>query len=300
MNESFNSLIDSASSILILLPSKPYFDQVAAGLSLYLSIHDKKPVTISCPSPITVGFNRLIGVNKIGQEVGDKNLLITFPNYDSGNIEKVSYDIENGQFKLTVVPKTGFSSPQGDQVQIGYVGGSADLIILVGGANESHFPSLSEKSMEGARVVHVGTRALVSDRGIMSFAKPGSSASELVASLIKENNLPMDVDVATNLVMGIEEGSLNFTSSEVTPETFEVFAHLLRNGGQRQPKVKLSPMNFPVGSIPTQPYAKPTKQEIPQATIETPAEQVESKEETVENPPSDWLQPKVYKGTSIS
>ena len=29
-------------------------------------------------------------------------------------------------------------------------------------------------------------------------------------------------------------------------------------------------------------------------------EKIESKEELVENPPDDWLQPKVFKGTSIS
>ena len=300
MNESFSSLIDSASSILILLPNKPGFDDVAAGLSLYLSIHDKKPVTISTPSPITVGFNRLIGVNKIGQEVGNRNLLISFPNYDSTNIEKVSYDIENGEFKLTVVPKTGFLAPQKEQLEIGYAGGSADLVVLIGGAQDADFQTLGSKDLEGARIAHVGARTLTSGKGVMSFAKPGSSVSELVAGLIKENGLPIDVDVATNLVMGIEEGSSNFTSSDVTPDTFEIFAHLLRSGGQRRPKVKLSPMDFPEGSIPTQPYSKPVEQPKPEEQPEPISEKIEEKEAVIENPPSDWLQPKVYKGTSIS
>jgi hypothetical protein len=30
------------------------------------------------------------------------------------------------------------------------------------------------------------------------------------------------------------------------------------------------------------------------------AEHVENKEEIIENPPDDWLQPKIYKGTSVS
>src|SRR3990167_10506820 len=100
MDNSFSSLVDSASSVLILLPNKPYFDQVAAGLSLYLSLADRKSATISCPSPMMVGFNRLIGVNKIVEEIGNKNLMIKFAGYDANNIEKVSYDIENGEFKL--------------------------------------------------------------------------------------------------------------------------------------------------------------------------------------------------------
>lgn len=300
MNDSFSSLISSATSILVLLPNKPYFDQVAAGLSLYLSLRDKKPVSISSPSPMVVGYNRLVGINKIGQELGNKNLLISFPNYDAGNIEKVSYDIENGEFKLTVVPKTGFTAPQKEQVEIGHTGVSADLVILIGGANESHFPTLAQKDLEGAKIAHIGTRVLTSDsgKGIMSFAKPGSSVSELVAGLIKEGELPMDTDCATNLVMGIEEGSNHFESSEVTPETFEIFAYLLRSGGQRFPKQQLEPRNFPPGAIPTRPFSKPVGQ--PQPAQEEPIlEQVETKEEPVENAPSDWLQPKIYKGTSV-
>ncbi|KKU09840.1 MAG: Polynucleotide adenylyltransferase region [Candidatus Woesebacteria bacterium GW2011_GWB1_45_5] len=272
MGNSFNSLVDSASSVLILLPSKPYFDQVAAGLSLYLSLSDKKEATISCPSPMMVGFNRLIGINKIVEEIGNKNLTIKFAGYDATNIEKVSYDIENGEFRLTVVPKTGSAAPQKDQLDLTYAGVSSDLVILIGGANDSHFPILSSDDLVGAKVAHIGMRVLSSSREVMSFAKPGASTSEIVANLIKEMGLNLDSDTATNLVMGIEEGSSNFTSNEVTPETFEVFAHLLRNGGRRLPKQKLSPMNFPPGAIPTQPFGRvrlprqpqPVSQPLPQ------------------------------------
>src|SRR5689334_79210 len=99
MDNTLSQLIDSSSSVLIILPTKPYFDQVAAGLSLYLALRDKKDATITCPSPMTVGFNRLIGVQKIVSEIGNKNLTIKFAGYDATNIEKVSYDIENGEFK---------------------------------------------------------------------------------------------------------------------------------------------------------------------------------------------------------
>lgn len=293
MDNSFNSLVDSASSILVLLPTKPYFDQVAAGLALYLSLHDKKEVAISCPSPMTVGLNRIIGVNKIASELGNKNLTIKFKGYDANNIEKVSYDIIDGEFNLTVVPKAGFTAPQREQIDLGFSGVAADLVILIGGANDSHFPILESPELAGVKVAHIGNRVLSSNREVMSFAKPGATTSELVANLIKDNNLSLDADTATNLVMGIEEGSSNFASPEVTPETFETFAYLLRNGGQRQPRTKLSPANFPVGSIPTQPLTEP--QPAPQQDVEGIQE-----EEQVINPPEDWLQPKVYKGTSVN
>ena len=315
MENSLVSLIDTASSVLVVLPTKPYFDQVAAALSLYLSIHERKDVSIFCPTPMMVSFNRLIGVNKISSELGKKNLTIRFTNFEATNIDKVGYDIENGEFKLTVTPKSGFTSPQREQIIMDYSGTAADLVILVGGASDLHFPIISTAEFTNTKIIHIGTRALDTKREVMSFAKPGSTTSELVANLIKENALAMDADVSTNLVMGIEDGSNNFASSEVTPETFETFAYLLRNGGQRVPRVKLSPVGFPPGAIPTKPYSKVQQvEQVPQvlqatqpttpiAQVETQAEKPsgEMGVETSEiNPPDDWLQPKIFKGTNVS
>lgn len=281
MDNSFGSIIESAASILILLPKKPYFDQVAAGLALYLALRDKKDVAISCPSPMMVGFNRLVGVNKVTQELGNKNLVIKFVDYQAGNIERVSYDIENSEFRLTVIPKPGVPSPKKEQARLTYSGVSADTVILIGGANESHFPASTSNDLVGAKFVHVGTRALSMppEKGIMSFARPASSVSEVVASLIKESGLTLDVDIATNLLIGIEEGSNKFSSPEVTADTFQMISDLMKAGGQRLRRGPYQKETFPPGSIP----GKVVKVE-------------EEKKET----PKEWLEPKIYKGTSIS
>lgn len=271
---SFSSLINSATSILILLPSKPYFDQVAAGLALYLALKDKKETSISSSTPMIVEFNRLVGVDKITQELGSKNLTIKFSDYQANDIERVSYDIENGEFKLTVIPKPGFPSPKKEQVAINYSGVSADTVILIGGGNESHFPQLASKDLLGAKLVHIGTRALpISGREVISLARPASSASELVATLIKESGLALDSDIATNLLMGIEEATKSFQSPETTAETFETVAGLIKAGGQR------------VGKTPVQ---------------ENPVAVAVKEPEMPKEAPKDWLEPKVYKGTSIS
>jgi len=278
MDDSFKTVIESSNSFLVLLPKRPFFDQVAAGLALFLRLRDKKETAISCPSPMIVEFNRLVGVNKVNAELGSKNLTISFSDYDAKTIERVSYDIENGEFRLTVVPKPGAASPKKEQVELSYSGVSADTVILVGGANESHFPQLSSTDLAGAKLIHIGTRTLSVSGGkdVISLARPASSISELVASLLKESGLGLDTDTATNLLVGIEEASGNFTNPEVTAETFEKVAQLLRAGGQRRPKVKeriISP-----GAIPAK---------VPEE---------EKRRET----PKEWLEPKVYKGTSIS
>jgi len=286
MENSFNSIIDSSKSVLILLPTKPYFDQVAAGLALYLSLRDRKEMGITCPSPMLVEFNRLVGVNRVSSEFGNKNLTIRFREYKASDIEKVSYDIENGEFRLTVVPKPGFSSPKKEQVTFEYSGISADTIILVGGANESHFPALSAKDLGQARLVHIGTRplSLAGNSSVLSFARPGSSTSEIVAALIKESGITMDADIATNLLMGIEDGSREFNGPDVSPETFEIVAQLLRDGGQRLPKERMEKTDYPTGAIPGE-IIEPEEKKTEEEQVSTP---------------KDWLEPKIYKGTSIS
>lgn len=295
MENTLKTIVDQAKSVLILLPTRPYFDQVAAGLSLYLAIRGEKEAVVTSASPMTVEFNRLVGVNKITQDLGNKNLIIRFSNYEANNIEKVSYDVDNREFRLSIIPKQGVSAPTKEQAEITYSGVSADTIILVGGINETHFPALSSNELAGAKIAHVGSKplALPAGRNIISLARSASSASEVAAGLLKESGYKIEGDIATNLVMGIEEGSNKFSSSEVTAETFQIFAELMRAGGQRMANIKgqrasVSPRVIP-GRLPKQPV-----QQVQPSREKT---QIETQKE---NAPKDWLQPKIYKGTNIS
>lgn len=284
MENSFKSIVEQSKSILILLPTKPYFDQVAAGLSLYLALREKKEVSIVSTNPMTVEFNRLVGVNKITQELGNKNLIIKFTDYKASDIERVSYDIENSQFRLTVIPKAGAPVPTKEQAQLSHSGVSSDIVILVGGVNESHFPAISSKDLVGAKLVHIGTKplSLSSGRQVISLARPASSASEIIATLIKESGLNLGVDIATNLLMGIEEGTNKFSSSGVTAGTFQHVAELMQSGGQRMGYARQQRQVIPPGAIPGQIPRQPPQREEPGKA------------------PKDWLEPKIYKGTSVS
>lgn len=327
MENSFATLINSAQEVLILLPSKPFMDQVAAGLSLFLSLSEsEKSVSISCPAQMVAEYSRLIGVDKVTSDLGNKNLVINLKNYDANNVDKVSYDIIDNQFKLTISPKSGQKSPTKDQIDINYSGASGDLVILVGGANDSHFPAISKEEFKNAKIIHVGTRLLEilnNDLEVLSFAKPASSTSEIVANLIKESAFPVNEDIATNLLAGIEEQSKNFQSSEVTADTFEIFAELLKIGGRRMPKI-VPATKYPQGSIPTQPFtnrpvmntnSKPVIENtvdkfmsannsvnsVPQPLIHdkqmTPEE---AEEELNQEIPPSWSEPKIFTGTSLS
>lgn len=272
MDDSFKQIIDSSASLLVLLPKNPNFDEVAAGLSLYLALKEKKETTVASPAPMLVEFNRLVGVDRITNELGSKNLVIRFADYKAADIERVGYDIESSEFKLTVVPKQGLSAPKKDQVILAYSGVSADTVILVGGDNVEQFPALTAQELAGARKIHVSNRTLAArEDGILSFEQPTSSISELAGHLIKGSGLPIDADCATNLLSGIAAGSQDFKADGVSADTFQLVADLLRLGGKREIKQEQEA----VGTLPFEPVA------------EEPA-------------PSDWLTPKIFKGTSVS
>ncbi|MBI2103601.1 hypothetical protein HYT59_01195 [Candidatus Woesebacteria bacterium] len=298
MQDSFRSIIDSAHEILILLPQNPNLDQVAAGLGLYLSLVGEKSTFISSPSPMTMEFNRLIGVNKIKDELGGRNLTIKLVDYPAKNIEKVSYDIVNDEFRLVVVPKDGMNPPGSDLVHLSYSGAGADTVILIGGTKDSDFPVLSSNELGQAKKVHVGTRQLetTSDLGILSFARPASSNSELIASLIKETTLKMDADIATNLLAGVQKATGSFSNPEITPDTLEISAYLMRSGAKRElPEMARPRFPFPPGSIPGQFETLRKARDITAVETAPRADQGQA--------PKDWLQPKIFtgnKGTSIS
>lgn len=289
MENSFASLISSANEILILLPNKPYLDQVAASLSLYLSLLGTgKKVSVFCPVTMTTEYSRLIAVDKITNDLENHNLTIKFINYEATNVDKVNYDIEGGQFKLIITPKSGFKSPNRDQIDINYSGISSDLTILIGGANDSHFPILTKNEFKNSKLVHVGTRLLEilnNELEILSFAKPASSTSELIAALLTESGFTIDADIATNLLAGIEDQSKNFQNSDVTADTFLVFAELLKLGGKRMSKI-ISAKNYPQGSIPTRPFNQMTPEE--------------AEKELSQEIPASWSEPKIFTGTSLS
>lgn len=307
MDNSFKALIDSAQEILILLPSKPLMDQVAGGLSLYLSLSGSgKNVSVTCSDPMTAEHSRLIGVDKVMSNLGNKNLTIKFINYQAEDVDKVRADVENGLFTLSVSPKPGKKVPTKEQIDINYSGNSGDLVILIGGENDSNFPLVSNLSLSEAKLTHIGTKLLeVTNNSlqILSFASPASSISEIIARLLKEGGFMVDPDIATNLLAGIEEQSKSFQGQEVTVDTFEVFTELLKLGGVRSKKISTD--TFPQGAIPNRPFNKPQEVNnvLPQLNQDESISSMTPEEAEVEiqqDIPPSWSEPKIYTGTSLS
>ena len=282
---------------------------------------------------MTVEYNRLVGIDKVTTAFGSGsgNLVIQFEGYDANKIDRVSYDVDGATFKLTVIPKAGNPSPVQNQVKLsGGEGESPDLLVLIGGDDMDHFPLINPTNPPTTKLVHIGIKMLgkLGTLPVTSFAKPSSSVSEVVTGYIKEMNLAIDKDMATNLLGGIEAHTQSFIAGAVTPATFEMAAELIKLGGVRggafvppaqapaQPG-QVNPMTQPMTQPATnnvpfnyQPMSAPAPIDVPVPTQSGPvapapvasapvAPQTVTPTEPI-NPPSDWLNPKIYTGTNVS
>jgi hypothetical protein len=250
--------LPTSQTVFIVLGKNHQFDCVAAGLALYLSLKKAgKQVTIASPQEITVEFSSLVGVNEIKNKLEGRDLNLYF---EEAAVDKVSSNLDGHKLILVIRPKNSFTISPPEKLEYHDSGGEADLIFTLGVVKPEDLGNLYREN-----------KALF-DQESKIFrleANEVASYSEQVIYLLEQLGLPVDVDIATNLISGLEK-TTNFSSPNTTAETFEAMAFCLRHGGQRRLK-------------------KPRPLEV------MPTE-VSSARPPEEMPPADWFQPKIYKG----
>jgi len=285
--QGFKSAIEEAKSILIFLPENPSQDIVAAGLGLYLSLKESgKAVTpISGDKPI-VRDSHLVGLDQVTSEVGGNNLVITF-NLPEDAVDKVTSNTEGGHLNLIVSPKDGEAPIKKENLTFNYSGAAADVVIVVGANALSDLGPIYEKEIklfESAKVVNFGSSS--TSFGAVNFTDPSSSNSELVAATIQELHLPINADIASNLMQGIEDATQGLSSPNMTADTFEAIAVLYRNGARRRgPKVEAPQVKV----VADTPIIDVENKEVVRSQAQ-PEKELEVVEE------ADWLKPKIMKG----
>jgi len=292
----FRESLAESQNVLIFLPHRPNFDEVAAGLSLYLSLTSYgKRVNIVCPSPMIVEFNRLVGVDKVSEDLGNKNMSIRFVNYNFENIERVKSEIDRGEFTLLIVPKPNAAAPKVEQVKLSYIGISADLLVLIGFEKPEDFGRFAENGeIFKQKSFLLGNKPALGLQSQEVISTDASCVSEAVARVVENLNLPVDQDIAGNLYLGIQAGTNRFSSQNISAETFETLASLMRAGANLKPKEAYG--RFGQGQIASSDQ-KNDQQPVSQAGEPDLRSGIKAKPE---KPPKDWFVPKIYKGTSIS
>lgn len=229
--------LDASQSVFVLLPENPSFDATAAALSLFLSLREAgKSILIGAPTKMRVEFKNLVGLDRVTERIGNRNLIISF-DYAEEAIEKVSYNVEDGKFNLVIEPKSGHPPLDSQRVSFSYEGIEANTIFVIGARRLEDLSHLYEKdrtAINRATIVNIDNRTANTNFGRHNLIIPSAAAvSEIIFQLLRKLNLPLDIDIAGNLLTGIEAQTQNLQSPFTGPETFEAVATLMRSGAKR-------------------------------------------------------------------
>lgn len=282
MNDQLQELktrLGTAQTVLLTIPENPSQDTVAAALAFYLSLKQSgKNTSIVASTAPVVRDSHLVGLDKITTDVGGSNLVITL-DVPENVIDKVTSNTEGGHLNLIIAPAKGVEPLTQANVKFGYSGAAADLVIVIGAADLKDIGALVEKELElfkSERLANISAQN--GNFGSINITDPSSSNSELITALLKELALPLDMDIASNLMRGIEDATSGLSSPNMTADTFEALAVLYRTGARRTPYSAPSQTAKIVADMPIIDHGAPA----------SPATA----------PSEDWLQPKMYTSTN--
>lgn len=293
--------ISAAQKILVTLPPRPSFDQVASALSLYLSLQTAgKTVFVTCPTQMTVEFNHLVGVDKISQKVHGTDLIVSF-DYPADQVEKVSYNDDNGRPNLVIQIKPSAPQLSETNAKFSYAGIGADLMITLGVKDLSSFSQ--EDGYPVQNVVEINTEPTAAPFAQISVIdQEASSLSEVVLGIISGLGLPLEVDTAQNILNGIWVKTSALNGPRVGADTYESIAICLRLGAR---KPEMAPEKRPEIFTPRQKFEPKTEEKSFAAKTQSQDLSVAGQEKPEQpkpqgKPPADWFEPKIYKGTSTA
>ena len=321
--------IGKNNKIGIAVGKNPGVDEMGAAVSLYLSLLSSgNDVSVACPTEALVEHSNLVGIDKIKSsfEGGAGDMIVSFP-YREGEIEKISYTLEDDF--LNIVVKKGEEELSFSEKDVifkrsqGYPG----LLFVVGTPRLSDLDRIFDpQALKDTAVINIDNKPDNQGFGDISIVSPNnSSICEQIGDLILSLDLPMDIDIAQNLLIGIENATDNFQNARTNPLAFEVAGQVMKKGAIRSDK-KLrssqiredeeessifSQKNIPQPRTDRKDHfrsgpASSTSVRGVQAGEQAPFRQGSAGQAPLrqgsagqgKNPPVDWLAPKIYKGST--
>jgi len=287
--------VAAVNKVIVVLPANPNFDEVSSGLSLLLSLKDNgKNVSVVCPSPMTVEFNRLVGVDQVSPKAKGNDFVINV-DFLMEQIEKVSYNDEGGKLNLVIQPKIGTPELSEKSVTFSSTGVNADLILSVGIRDIGQISGIIDGDLATTNIIDIDNDPRNPQFGNINIIDlEASSISEMVLGIILGLNLSLTTDIAQNILSGIWKNTHGLIGAEIGADTYESVAICLRNGAKKPLEVA-GPKSAEQFKLKPRIWTQP-----PQLHKEETKPLEKTPDEEPPNPPADWFEPKIYKGTNIA
>lgn len=267
-------------------------DKMGAALALYLSLKsDQKNVQVISKKEPTVELSHLVAIDKVKThfEGGVKVLTVSIP-YQEGEIEKVSYNIEGTRLNINLFAAGSSISFHERDVQYLRKGSIPLLLLCMGVSSLEEIMDIVSLD-RSAKVVNIDKNPANSLYGDVVLVDPGfSSISEVIAKILLELSLPIDIDSAQNLMDGLLHATGNFSIPTTSAYAFEAASYLLRNGAARRSTLQDG------GRRRHAPQRDAFISTLEEAVVKEATQEVVGDER--EGVPQDWFTPKVFKGSS--
>lgn len=300
-------LLSQNNKIAIAVGQNSNLDTMAAVLSLVLALEKAgKQIIVASPTQPLVEVSSLVGIDKVKTDLNGNggDLIVSFP-YKEGEIEKVSYTLENGFLNIVVkAGKDGLTFSE-DEIRYKRGGEAAKLLFVVGTPRLSDLGALFDtEALKDTTVINIDNSVQNQGFGDVVLVSPNfSSVSEQVATLLNSLPLEFGVDEAQNLLSGISFATNNFADPKTSTVAFEMVALLMKKGATRQalPKADFGGAYDPFFGPRPSFQQKQAQSQFPSKIEEVETEKMVEKkdEERKKEAPPDWLTPKIYKGSTL-
>lgn len=311
------NLLTSAQNILLALPSAVEIDHLASALALALSLkQNNKNVTVATLAEIKVSYSHLYGIGEVKNDLpassNKGDLIITLggvasPDGKITSVEKLDYFTIGSDWNLVFRTKPGqnfepaFINPHRENKNF-------DLIFTLGLQNLGNLGALytnRQNVFANSPLINITNETAETFAKVNWQENQTSSLSEMVAQLIKILNLPIERDLASNILSGIFSATANLEKASVSAETYEIVAWALKAGGKKPSLATGDTIpSVPPFSQPIQPLSQPTPAAtlnkvfganiFPNSPVSTPSPEEVPSQEQVITPEDDWLTPKIY------
>ena len=217
------NLLAAAKTALIVVPQLN-IDSIGSALALALLLKKSNiSAKVFCPHQTDANYTKLNGLDLLTNVYNQNDLIVTL-DYPLDQIEKVTYNQDNGKLNLVVQTKEGAEKVAENQILISNQATAFDINFMLGdettlGANVNIIDKGNWINISPSSIEKTWAKANIIDQD--------APFSEILTFLLPMLDLQLTPESAKNLLIALRVATQSF-SINVSPETFEAGANCLR------------------------------------------------------------------------
>lgn len=259
----FIDIVKSARTTVIAFPSNSSLDTLSAGIALYQALKDRQNIYLY--SDKLHNQEMLPLSQQIQTSIPNQKLIISIPDNQVDNVTTQKDGITS-DLEITIHPKPGTTALNHQDLKFSYKLPKIELLITFDDilTHGEQYPLIKQIIDQKPQIINLSlTQSSFPSVNLNIFSNQLQSVSLLTYQLLSQISI-VNADIATTLLAGIQQSTSNFSKTNISPETFEAVADLLRRGGKRPgQQTTYTVSSSPSNNLETTQTTAPTPIEAP-------------------------------------